>query len=187
MGAIGECILPFPPNVVSMLREAIMAASRLEPQSRLTVVAGTVTGSPVSRPAIRPRFRLSSPASFALPKITSSIAPPSRCGLPFERGLDRVRGEVVGPDSGQCAVESAERGPHRVIQVRGCHDHSRSCSGEALNAEEHAEESVGESLVAAYRSAVEAPECRENEAAGIELDDRREVAHVALFVGHPIR
>src|SRR6476659_8271198 len=107
--------------------------------------------------------------------------------MPFEQGLDHVRGEVIGPDSSQRAVESTERGPHRVIQVRGCHDHSRSCCGEALDAEEHAEESVGESLVAAYCSAVEAPECRENEAAGIELDDRREVAYVALFVGHPIR
>jgi hypothetical protein len=66
---------------VSMLREAIMAASRLEPQSRLTVVAGTVTGSPASRQAIRPRLRLSSPAPFALPKITSSTALPSIRGL----------------------------------------------------------------------------------------------------------
>ena len=111
----------------------------------------------------------------------------ARCGWRSSRALITYEARSSGRTPAQRAVESAERGPHRVIQVRGCHDHSRSCSGEALNAEEHAKESVGESLVAAYRSAIEAPKCRENEAAGIELDDRREVAHVALFVGHAIR
>ena len=110
---------------VSMLREAIMVASRLEPQSRLTVVAGTLTGSPASRLAIRPRFRLSSPAPFALPKITSSTAAPSSLGVAFEQSTDRVRGEIVRPDSSERAVEAAERGAHGVVQVGG-HDHPLS-------------------------------------------------------------
>ena len=84
IGAAGDDDLASP---VSMLREAIMAASRLEPQSRLTVVAGTLTGSPASRLAIRPRFRFSSPAPFALPKITSSTAAPSSLGLRSSRAV----------------------------------------------------------------------------------------------------
>jgi hypothetical protein len=109
-----------------------LAACGPTPHSRLTVVAGTVTGSPASRPAIRPRFRLSSPAPFALPKITSSITPPARCGWRSSRALITYEARSSGRTPAQRAVESAERGPHRVIQVRGCHDHSRSCGGEAL-------------------------------------------------------
>ena len=59
---------------VSMVREAIIAASRLDPQSRLTVVAGTPTPRPPSRVAIRATLRLSSPAPLALPSTTSSTS-----------------------------------------------------------------------------------------------------------------
>ncbi len=65
---------------VSMAREAIIVASRLDPQSRLTVVAGTLTGSPASSTAIRPTLRLSSPAPLAFPHTTSSTAERSRPG-----------------------------------------------------------------------------------------------------------
>jgi hypothetical protein len=63
---------------VSIVRDAIMAASRLDPHSRFTVVAGTEVGRPASSTAIRPTFRFSSPAPLALPQTTSSIAPGSR-------------------------------------------------------------------------------------------------------------
>src|SRR5690349_24864435 len=58
----------------STVREAAIAASRLEPHSRLTVVAGTETGSPASGTAIRPTLRLSSPAPLALPHTPSPTA-----------------------------------------------------------------------------------------------------------------
>jgi hypothetical protein len=64
----------------STAREPIIAASRLEPQSRFTVVAGTVTGSPESSTAIRPTLRLSSPAPLALPQTTSPMSWGSRSG-----------------------------------------------------------------------------------------------------------
>src|SRR5690606_13393247 len=44
----------------SIERDPIIAASRLEPQSRLTVVPGTEVGRPASRDAIRPTLRFSS-------------------------------------------------------------------------------------------------------------------------------
>ena len=45
-----------------MLRAASPMASMPEPHSRLTVVPGTLTGRPASRPAMRATLRLSSPA-----------------------------------------------------------------------------------------------------------------------------
>ncbi len=65
---------------VSTMREAIIAASRLDPQSRLTLVAVTETGRPASSTAIRPTLRLSSPAPFALPQTTSPISAGSSRG-----------------------------------------------------------------------------------------------------------
>jgi hypothetical protein len=65
---------------VSTARLASIAASRLEPHSRLTVAPGTLVGRPASRTAIRATSRFSSPAPFALPKIASSIAAGSRPG-----------------------------------------------------------------------------------------------------------
>lgn len=61
-------------------RAPIATASRPDPQSRFTVVAGTLTGRPASRAAIRATFRLSSPAWFAQPSSTSSISAGGRPG-----------------------------------------------------------------------------------------------------------
>ena len=61
-------------------REATIAASRLDPHSRFTVVAGTEVGRPASSTAIRATFRLSSPAPLALPSTTSSTCAPSSPG-----------------------------------------------------------------------------------------------------------
>src|SRR4051794_36444138 len=65
---------------VSIAREAIIAASRLDPHNRLTVVAGTPTGRPASSTAILPTLRLSSPAPLALPHTTSSTKERSSAG-----------------------------------------------------------------------------------------------------------
>ncbi len=65
---------------VSIEREACMAASREEPQSRLTVPAGTEVGRPASSTAIRPTLRLSSPAPLAQPHRTSPTSAGSRPG-----------------------------------------------------------------------------------------------------------
>ena len=61
-------------------RAAIASESRLEPQSRLTVLPDTSVGSPASSQAIRATLRLSSPAWFAQPNTTSSTAPQSTSG-----------------------------------------------------------------------------------------------------------
>ena len=65
----------------AICREPVIVASRLEPQSRFTVVAGTDTGSPASSPAIRATLRLSSPAPLALPSTISSTCAGSSSGL----------------------------------------------------------------------------------------------------------
>jgi hypothetical protein len=49
--------------------------------------------------------------------------------------------------------------------------HETSAVGHSLDAEEHAEEPVGQILVATDGATVEAPERGEDKAAGIELDD----------------
>ncbi len=64
----------------SIARAAWIEASRLEPQSRLTVTPGTLVGRPASSTAIRATSRLSSPAPLASPRITSSICSPSNSG-----------------------------------------------------------------------------------------------------------
>ena len=99
-------------------REAIIAASSDEPQSRLTVVAGTETGSPASSTAIRPTLRLSSPAPLALPQTTSPIAAGSRSGAFASTPRQRGGGEVVGADLGQRAAEPAERRAGGGVQER---------------------------------------------------------------------
>ena len=48
-------------------RAACATASRPEPQRRLTVAPGTLSGKPASSSAIRATSRLSSPAWFAQP------------------------------------------------------------------------------------------------------------------------
>src|SRR5690348_15611354 len=65
----------------AIARAALAIASRPEPQRRLTVAPGTVTGSPASRTAIRPALRLSSPAWLAAPQYTSSMADGSSQGF----------------------------------------------------------------------------------------------------------
>src|ERR1019366_2870655 len=57
---------------VLIARAAAETASMLEPHNRFTVVPGTVCGRPASNSAMRATLRLSSPAWFAHPKITSS-------------------------------------------------------------------------------------------------------------------
>jgi len=57
-----------------MMRAAIATASRPEPHRRLIVAPGTDTGRPASSAAMRATLRLSSPAWFAQPSSTSSIA-----------------------------------------------------------------------------------------------------------------
>src|SRR5436190_1042315 len=52
---------------------ALAAAWRPEPHSRFTVWPGTSTGSPARSKAIRATLRLSSPAWFVQPRITSSM------------------------------------------------------------------------------------------------------------------
>ena len=72
-------ILSTPPAIIRdcspdlMALEAQDTASIPEPQSRLRVAPGTVSGIPDSSRAIRATLRLSSPAWFAHPRITSSI------------------------------------------------------------------------------------------------------------------
>ncbi len=63
-----------------MARAAVPMASRPEPQSRLIVAAGTVSGRPESSTAMRATLRLSSPAWLAQPMYASSIASPGRPG-----------------------------------------------------------------------------------------------------------
>ncbi|MCY1242640.1 hypothetical protein D9M72_556140 [compost metagenome] len=80
-------------------REAIIAASSEDPQSRFTVVPGIETGSPASRVPIRATFRFSSPAPLALPNTTSSIRSTSSFGARF----------TISPIT--CAARSSGRTP----------------------------------------------------------------------------
>ena len=52
-----------------------------EPHKRLMVEPGTLSGKPASNDDMRATLRLSSPAWLAQPKITSSMADQSTCGL----------------------------------------------------------------------------------------------------------
>jgi hypothetical protein len=65
---------------ISISRLACIAASSDEPHRRLTVAAGTDVGRPASSAAIRPTFRLSSPAWLASPQMMSSTRSRSRSG-----------------------------------------------------------------------------------------------------------
>ena len=66
-------MLSTPPAITSsaspprMARAAIATASSPDPQSRLMVVPGTLTGRPDSNTAMRATLRLSSPAWLAQP------------------------------------------------------------------------------------------------------------------------
>ena len=61
---------------VAISRAASATACRPEPHSRFTVTPGTVVGNPDSSADIRATLRLSSPAWFAQPMITSSMRSP---------------------------------------------------------------------------------------------------------------
>ena len=73
---------------------AVITACIPDPQSRLTVAPGTLSGRPASSTAIRATLRLSSPAWLAAPHITSSMASTGRardfarqvCGSHAPRG-----------------------------------------------------------------------------------------------------
>src|SRR5664280_197934 len=96
---------------VRIARAPMAIASSPEPQSRLTVLAETVSGRPASNVAIRATLRLSSPAWFAQPRTTSSIAAQSTVG---SRSV-RARITCAARSSGR-TVASAP--PYRPIGVR---------------------------------------------------------------------
>ena len=73
--------IPMEDSPARMARANWPIASMPDPQSRFTVAAGTSTGRPASSSAMRATLRLSSPAWFAQPKITSSSALQSTFGL----------------------------------------------------------------------------------------------------------
>ena len=60
----------------AMRRAAAPTASSPDAQSRLSVIPGTVSGSPAISALMRATLRLSSPAWLAQPAITSSTASP---------------------------------------------------------------------------------------------------------------
>ena len=57
-----------------MAREACTRADNPDAQRRFTVSPGTEKGIPASKSDMRAIFRLSSPAWFAQPRITSEMA-----------------------------------------------------------------------------------------------------------------
>ena len=83
----------------SMSREAVIAASRDDPHSRLIVVADTEVGRPASRTAIRPTLRLSSPAPLALPQTTSPIREGSSSGACASTPVSAVAARSSGRTS----------------------------------------------------------------------------------------
>ena len=107
---------------VLIWREAMIAASREEPQSRLTVVPGIETGSPARRVPIRAMLRFSSPAPLALPKTTSSMRSTSSFGARRTISRDHVGGEIIRADTGETAAELPERRPHRIVKIGLVHD-----------------------------------------------------------------
>ena len=101
------------PRRSAIWREAIIAASRLEPQSRLTVVPGIVVGSPASRVAMRATLRLSSPAPLALPKTTSSTCSPAPSPRPGARST-MARTTRAARSSGRVAASAPPKRPNGV-------------------------------------------------------------------------
>ena len=80
-------MLSTPPAIISaaspalMARAAVPMASSPDPHKRLIVAPGTAVGNPASRVAMCATLRLSSPAWFAQPKMTSVTACQSTLGL----------------------------------------------------------------------------------------------------------
>ena len=59
---------------------------------------------------MRATLRLSSPAWFAQPRITSSTAAQSRLRMPLDERLDRQRREVVGAHARERAAVAVPNG-----------------------------------------------------------------------------
>ena len=67
---------------------------------------------------MRATLRLSSPAWFAQPRITSSIRSAGIFVRRDERG-DHRRGEVIGADAREPAAVAAERRANSIDEIRG--------------------------------------------------------------------
>ena len=110
-------MLSTPPAIMSpaspalIARAAVPTPSMPEPQSRFIVEPGTVSGSPASSADMRATLRLSSPAWFAQPKITSSTRSQFTSGL---RSISAING--TAPRSS--ARTPASTPPYRPMGVR---------------------------------------------------------------------
>ena len=90
---------------------AIVIAVMPEAQSRLTVTPGTESGSPASSTAMRATFRLSSPAWFAAPRMTSSMSAAASWMPCAPHGLgDDECGQVVGTHARERAAVASDGG-----------------------------------------------------------------------------
>ena len=112
----------------SMVRDPMIAASSDEPQSRLTVVAGTDTGSPAS--STRHPADVAVVLAGLVGAAPHDVADRGRVearGL-REHALDRGGGEVVGAHLGERAAEAAERRAGGGVQECGGHGSPSSAS-----------------------------------------------------------
>ena len=89
-------------------REAMLSASRLEPQRRFTVEPGTSLGNPASSSAMRATLRLSSPDWFAQPIDYIVDSAPIDAGIAFHQRLEGQGREVIGADARQSAAVASE-------------------------------------------------------------------------------
>ena len=102
-------MLSTPPATISSASPALIARAALptasipEPHRRLNVTPGTSGGRPARSPAIRATFRLSSPAWFVHPYITSSTPPQSTEGFRFTSSMIGV--------AARSSVRTADRQP----------------------------------------------------------------------------
>ena len=80
---------------------------------RFTVYPGTLVGMPANNDAIRATLRLSSPAWFAAPKITSSISDRSMFGLRLR--MDRMT--WAARSSGRTAANVPPNLPTGVLRM----------------------------------------------------------------------
>ena len=98
------------PSRISCAAETIACAP--EPQTRLTVIAGTVTGRPAWTPACRAGFILL-PACTTLPMTTVSdfvgANAGARDGAADRHGAERRRRHIL-----EAAAEGADRGANRL-------------------------------------------------------------------------
>ena len=101
------------PSPAPIAWAAAFTAWSPDPHSRLTVWPATSTGRPASSAAIRATLRLSSPAWFAQPRITSSTSAGVDPG-PVDDRADDDGGEVVGADGRERAAVAPDRGADGV-------------------------------------------------------------------------